>query len=252
MPRDVARSRALLFADRTVVLSKKSEARFLDAGVDASRLVRIGPAIEPLAPTSEDERARARASFGIPEGTVSVVFPGDLEFGGGAALVVEAFATLGRDDAFLVVACRDKTEAAKEARRALAERASALGIAPRVLFLGETPRIHALLDAADVVALPSGDLFAKMDHPLVLLEAMSLEKPVVVAVGSAAEELAESGGAAAVEPRVDALAAELSRLLDDAGERRRRGRLARAYVVERCDRREMARAYEALYDGLVG
>jgi glycosyltransferase involved in cell wall biosynthesis len=71
-------------------------------------------------------------------------------------------------------------------------------------------------------------------------------------VGSAAEELAESGGAAAVEPRVDALAAELSRLLDDAGERRRRGRLARAYVVERCDRREMARAYEALYDGLVG
>ena len=39
---------AVLFADRTVVLSRRTERRFLEAGVPADRLARIAPAVPPL------------------------------------------------------------------------------------------------------------------------------------------------------------------------------------------------------------
>ncbi len=116
---------------------------------------------------------------------------------------------------------------------------------------GETRAIHALLAAADVVALPSTDLYAKMDHPLVLLEAMSLARPVVVARDTPAAELADDEAAVAVDASPDALAAALDRLLDDAAQCAALGVRARAAVEARHAPAPMAAAYESLYDALL-
>ncbi len=240
----------LVFADRTVVLSEHTERRLLEAGVEASRIARVPPAIEPLAVPSDEARREARKRFDVPSSVPLVVYPGDLEIGGGAARVVDAVAVLG-GETHLVVACRPKTKAAEAAAADLRARAGRLGIGRRVRIVGETPHIHALLGAADVVALPSDDLHAKMDYPLVLLEAMSAARAVVVAAGTPAAELASDGAAIAAEADAEAVAEALRRLLDDGDARATVGDAARRAVLERFNPRLMAERYEELYDAVV-
>jgi phosphatidylinositol alpha-1,6-mannosyltransferase len=242
--------RAVLFADRVVVLSRHTERWFLDAGIPAARLRRIGPAVPELTPPTSEQMRVARSQFGLNEDACLLLYPGDLEFGSGARLMLEAHARLpvGVE---LVLACRAKTPRAIEIQRELEGRSRDLGTAARVRFLGETPRILDLLGAADVVALPSEVAYAKMDYPLVLLEAMALNKPVVVCSGTPAAELAEGGAAVEVAPELDALTRELARLARDPGERRALGARARAATDQRFGRDTMARAYESLYRELL-
>jgi glycosyltransferase involved in cell wall biosynthesis len=234
-----------------VVLSQHTERTLLDAGLARARLVRIAPAIQPLAPLDRAGRAAARARFGLAADAALVLYPGDLEFGGGAQLCVEAFRDPSLRGAELVLACRTKTAHARRVEAELRARVEALGLAQRVHFVGETAHIHALLGCVDLVALPSSDLYAKMDYPLVLLEAMSLARTVVVARDTPAAELCVDDAARAVETTPDALANTLAALLADAEERAQLGQRAVHAVQTRYTYEIMARDYEAAYDALV-
>jgi phosphatidylinositol alpha-1,6-mannosyltransferase len=251
-PRDPQGIVELLFADVNVVLSEHTEQRLADAGLAADRMVRIPPAIEPLAPVNDERKKALRKELGLPLTAPIVVYPGDLEFGEGGALMIEAERKLVKHGVVLVLACRAKTARARDAEKALRERARQYGLEQSSHWLGETPRIHDVLACADVVALPSADLYAKMDYPLVLLEAMSLGRPVIVAEGGAAEELCENHAALSVVPEGDALAHEIERLLADESARATIGEHAQRAVRERFNYRAMARAYEGVYDRLLG
>jgi len=250
VPADGADLEQVLFGERVVVLSKHTERRFLAAGIARERLVRIAPAAPPLELPTPEQRRSTRRELGLPGERPLLLYPGDLEFGRAAALVLEAHAGLGTEIE-LALACRVKTPRARGVEAELRERARALGTAERVHFLGETPRILELVAAADIVTLPSTVAYAKMDYPLVLLEAMALARPVVVATDTPAAELAEDGAALAVTPDEPTLAAHFGRLFGDAGEREALGRAARVAARERFGRERMAEAYELLYDGLL-
>ena len=252
-PREDADLSRVLFADLTVVLSRTTEQRLLNGGVDPARLRRIAPAIVPLTPRDADGRARIRAELQLPSGPL-YVFPGDLEFGAGGRLALEALADL--PEAHLVMACRAKTPAAAEAERVLRALAHARGLEERVTWVGETPRIHDYLACADVVTLVSETLYAKMDYPLVLLEAMSLERPVLVARRTPAEELGagvdlRESGCGALAPEAGALVDTLRSLFADQALLRDAGRAARRRVLEGHAPAPLAAAYEALYDELL-
>jgi glycosyltransferase involved in cell wall biosynthesis len=250
-PRDPRAIVGQLFADVNVALSRHTEQRLLDAGLNRQRLTRIAPAIEPLHAPSPERLSSLRDELGLPREARVVVYPGDLEFGEGGALTIEAVRALGRSDVRLVMACRTKTPRAREVANMLHERVAAQGLSKHVTFVGETRRIHDYLACADTVCLPSVDLYAKMDYPLVLLEAMSLGRSVVVAKGSAAEELAEGDAALAVEARPDELAALLAQLLDGGERRALVERRAAEQVRELYTYTAMAAAYERLYDRLL-
>jgi glycosyltransferase involved in cell wall biosynthesis len=244
--------KSLLFADRSVVLSRSSEARALDAGVPWGSLRRIAPAVAPLAPLSASSAAGARARLGLPADRPLVVYPGDLEFSLGAERMLRAAAVLRhKHDLVLALACRMKTRAAREHEHRLQALAANLGIGDRVVWIGETPLIHQLLGAADVVALPAENLYAKVDLPLVLIEAMLLERAIVVAHGTPAVELCDGEAGIAVAAEVDAVAESIGRLLDDSHARMLLGARARKAAIERFDPLVVASAYEALYDELL-
>lgn len=244
-PREGVVLREVLFADRTVVLSAHTERRFRLAGVPT---VRIPPCVSPLALPSDAQRIAARRALQLPIGPPLVVYPGDLEFGRGARTTLEAFARLP-EGPILAIACRAKTPAARAAEEEL--RQLALRRAPgRVHFLGETRRILELLGAADVVALPTETLYAKMDYPLVLLESMALGRPVIVAEGTAAAELGPHG-AVVVAANVEALTLALQRLLASPDHAARVGAAGRAAALDTFSPDAMARAYERVYDDLL-
>jgi phosphatidylinositol alpha-1,6-mannosyltransferase len=236
--------REVLFADRTVVLSVRTEQRLLEAGVPG--VVRVPPPVAPLAVPSEAERRAARRELALPLDAPLLVFPGDLERGEGARLAIDALEAL--PEAFLALAYRSKSSETAAAESALRARAARLGVARRIAWIGETPRIHALLGAADVVLLPSRDLGAKVDLPIVLVEAMWQARPVIVARGSAAEELGEDGAALVADPERDAVVAAVRGALGD----RELGARARVAARERHDPIRVASRHEALYDELLG
>ncbi|HMI92514.1 MAG TPA: glycosyltransferase family 4 protein, partial [Polyangiales bacterium] len=244
--------RKLLFADRTVVLSQHSEALVLGAGVPRERVRRIPPAVAELPVPDASQRAAARARLGLALDRPLIVYPGDLEYSSAAERVLRAHAARWQArGAVLVLACRAKTAAASAREAALRVLADQLGVAGDVAWLGETREIHALLGAADVVVLPAETLYAKMDLPLVVIEAMLLERCTLVAAGTPAAELAVDGAALAVSPEVDAIADAVSALLDDDARRAEIGRAARAHALACFAPKRVAAEYESLYDELL-
>ena len=120
----------------------------------------------------------------------------------------------------------------------------------RVHFLGARGDIFALMRSADAVALPS----RFEGHPLALLEAMALGRPVVAASVGGVPEIVEDEVTGLLFPSedADALAAELERLARDPGLRARLGAAARAHVREHFDIRNHVAAVEALYRRCLG
>jgi glycosyltransferase involved in cell wall biosynthesis len=90
-----------------------------------------------------------------------------------------------------------------------------------------------------------------MDLPLVLIEAMLLARPVIVATATAAAELCEGSAALAVVPEAEAIAHTLAGLLDSTSARAELGARARDAALARFDPISVASAYEALYDALL-
>lgn len=240
---------SVLFAERVVVLSEHTRQRFLAAGIAADRVILIRPAIAPLTPVSAERVRELRRELGLSVERPIVVYAGDLEFGRGADLALEAHHDLPTSlDAELVLACREKTPRAQERARQLRERAAQLGIAERVRFMGETPRIHDLLASADLVTMPTETLYAKMDLPLVLLEAMALARCVLVGAGTPAQELAAEGGAVKVETERAAVSEATRQLLEDSARRAQLGARAQEVVAREYAPEQMAAKYESLYD----
>ena len=128
---------------------------------------------------------------------------------------------------------------------ALAQR---LHVSERTRWIGETPHIHELLALSDAVVLPSRSSFAKMDYPLVALEAMIMERPVFVSAATPARELASGGAAVAVEPDAEALAHAVESNVSDREALRELGRRARELTLGPLSPRRVAAEYETIYD----
>lgn len=117
--------------------------------------------------------------------------------------------------------------------QALQQQARELGLAQRVLFLGEVEHAElvAALHACDVFALPS--IVSSEAFGIASAEAMACGKPTVVCeLGNGVNYLNRQGETSLVVPPKDvpALAAALDALALDAGLRQRMGRAASAWV----------------------
>ena len=138
----------------------------------------------------------------------------------------------------------------------IVELAAARGL-NNIQFLGQQPRerIPAYVSAADLclVMLKKTELF-KTVIPTKLLEYMSCERPVVVAVDGEARRLVEEAGAGVfVEPENSK--ALVKAILDLAGgpERRQQmGARGRQYIVSKLSREKTARDYIAVLAALGG
>lgn len=237
-PDDLEGVSPLLFADAVVALSEHTAKRLRAAGVRARV---IPPAQGPVA-VSAEASARARARYGLP--ARYALYPGDLEFSNGGQTFLEAASRAPRGLGF-VIAARPKTARAKAAAEALVQRARALGVPLQVL--GEIDDIHAVVAGAIATTLVVDTLHAKMDLPLVLLESLRLGVPILVARGTAAEEIR---GGAVVLPAGDgaAVAEAIARLDGDAGYRHALAEEGRAWVAAHCDPAAVAARHEELYD----
>ncbi len=240
----------LLFTDRVIVLSEDTRRQMAAAGVPEEKLRLIPPGIDPIDRPDDDERKAIRRANGVPETGPFILFPGDYEFSSAAETVSRAVPLIaeGSADATVVFACRIKREASRGIRDRIRADIEERGLLDRVVFLERVSDMPSLVGAADVVLMPAESLYAKMDVPLVLLEAMSQKVPLVIADAPPLDELLACGGGIGVPPGdPEALAAATMDLLRDGALRERMGEAGRAAVETVYSAAAMARAVEKVY-----
>lgn len=234
-----------LFGDIVVAQSRYTAQRLkLNPQVAGQRIEVVPPCVSSVAPVSEAACAEVRRALNIPEDNLIFVYPGDLETSTGAETVASAVAALTRaiPRSVVVFACRLKTPAAATIQAELILRLNGLP----VRFAGELPSILPLLAASRAVLFPVDDLRGKVDLPIVLLEAMQLRVPLIVAEGGPLDDL---NGVLRIPPRdSDALVRACSQLEQPGEERQALIERAAEVVRTEYSAREVARRYEQLYE----
>jgi glycosyltransferase involved in cell wall biosynthesis len=139
--------------------------------------------------------------------------------------------------------------AEEQIQQSLWEAACASGVEDRLRFAGVRNDVPRLLEAMDVVALPSVTEACSM----AIIEAMSMGKPVVATRAGGNPELLEDGQSGLLVGRnSDELAAAIASLLTDHTRRVEMGSAAQQRASTRFTAEAMARRLEALYAQVVG
>lgn len=186
-------------------------------------------------------RAAARAELGLDEAVPVVGVVGRLETQKGHVYLLEAWRTVTHafpETRLLVVG--DGT-----LRGELEARARELGIAGSVLFTGFRSDVPRVLDAIDVLVLPS--LYEGM--PLTAIEASAMARPVVASAVDGTPEVVRNGVTGLLVPPAHprALARALSALLGDPEARRRMGDAGRDHALGRFDLEAQVEATARVY-----
>jgi glycosyltransferase involved in cell wall biosynthesis len=175
---------------------------------------------------------------------VEILFVGRLLHGKGLSLLLEAIAELRRRELEVSASIVGDGPARGELQ-AVARR---LGLSEHVRFLGAVGQddLRQLYSGADIFCLPS---FAE-GIPVVAIEAMAMELPVVTTRIMGIPELVTDGTEGLLVPpgRVDPLTEALERLVRAPEERRQMGRAARRKVEREYDVARSAKRLRAVLE----
>jgi len=229
-----------------VIVNTESNRRFLVRrhGLAPEQIAVVDNGVEeaPSLPPAERERLRDAWNAG---GAVVIGIVGRLTRRKGQHFRREALAGLAREDGLppwvLVVAGEGEEGATLRAQ------GTALEAAGRVVWLGHRADAPSLMQAFDLLVLPS----TIETMPFALIEAMAAGRPVAASAIFGIPELIVPGRTGLLLPPGDvpALRDALRRLLLDPGMRRTMGEQGRRRFEERFTAARMTEATAAIYQG---
>ena len=211
-------------------------------GVDADRFV----------PLADDDRAKARAVFGLPVAARLVVSVSRLVPRKGMDVLIRAAARLAPERPDLLVAIAGDGRDRRRLERLISRTAAPVCLLGRVAD-GDLP---ALYGCGDVFAMLARRRWAGLEEEgfgIVFLEAAACGVPQVAGASGGTGDAVVDGATGLVVRRpknVDDAAAALAGLLDDAGRRGAYGAAARRRAVDEFDYAQLAATLGAsLEDG---
>jgi glycosyltransferase involved in cell wall biosynthesis len=236
----------LPYYERVICVSEDLRARCLACGVPEERCVLIENAIDTWEFSRRSSTGEAKERLGIPSDRLLIGAIGRLSAEKGFDLLIQAADALlkeGLDLELLIVGDGDQMP---HLRRQIAE----MDHGERVRLLGYRQDTIELYEAMDVFALSS----LREGLPNVVLEAMSLEVPVVATIIAGIPRLIRDGENGLLVPPGDVgeLTRALARVLRDAELRDSLGACGRQTVEDHYDFGARMRKIGSLYDHLLG
>ena len=214
-----------------------------EAGLPRRKLFPIENGLS-LPDPSGRSKAEIRREAGLPEDRFLIAVVGRFSPQKNHAGFLEALAQVVLSHPDVTVLFAGEGELEEEIRRETDRR----GLSGHVLFLGLRRDIPRILEASDLLALPS--LWEGL--PNVMLEAMAAGLPVVATrVGGVPDVLTDGTTGILCETSPEAIAQGLLRALDRPDEAARMAAAARELIRERYDIRNTARRYTGFYRTLV-
>jgi glycosyltransferase involved in cell wall biosynthesis len=159
-------------------------------GVPASIIKMVPPII--ILNQKPGKRTTQRASLGLEKKDFVALFVGNLKKNKGLDVLFDSFAEVATElsNIKIVVTTELVHENFLPRKNELQCKLAKSGLENRVIWLGVVDNIADLYKQVDVVVVPFLDLKGISDYPLVVLEAMSMNKPVIATdVGGTREVL---------------------------------------------------------------
>jgi glycosyltransferase involved in cell wall biosynthesis len=227
---------------RVLCVSEKTRHLLIEHGIAPGRVLAVHNAVEI---PGDVEPAPLRAELGIPEQAPLLVAAGRLSAEKGHRFLVEALAKLKQKPEPHVIILGEGRES-----EALNRLARVLGVDNRIHLVGFRRDVLACLKAADVVVNPS----LTEGLPNVVLEALSLEIPVVATEVGGVSEILNAGQTGWLVPaaNVDALAGAIREALGDRARAREMAANGRRRIEEQFTFALQAERLMAVYDDAVG
>jgi glycosyltransferase involved in cell wall biosynthesis len=195
--------------------------------------------VKPLAAPTSDERAEARAEFGLVDGEIAGAWIASLDTHKDPLTPIRAVQVAHDRGARIALLVAGDGPLRPDVERVAREHA--------VRVLGYRRDVQRVLSAADFFVLSS----RREGLSLSLLEAMSLALPSVVSDEAANAEAVGDTGIVVGYGDVDAFAAAFVRLAADQSERASLGSRARERVERRFSADEMVAATRNVYDDVL-
>ena len=198
------------YAAQIVATSELEQRELLNHGVPCERIALRYNGIDPEAYISLPPRGTFRGKWGIPPEDTLILFLSRLIPRKGADVLIEAFAEVWTQSAWLVVA---GPEGERGYRSYLEKRATERGLGTRILFTGPlyNEQKWAAMADTDLFVLPSRyENFANAPA-----EAIACGIPVIITDACGIASLVEGRAGLVIPPQREALTEALRKLMDD-------------------------------------
>jgi PEP-CTERM/exosortase A-associated glycosyltransferase len=239
-------------ADHVVAICEQLRKALEPRAASSDRLTVVGNGVEAsnFLPQAADEELKA--SLGL-QGKRIIGYLGTFQPYEGIANLIKAMPAISArvPDAHLLITGEDPN------LPPLRELATSMGLDSTISFAGRVPheRVRSMLALAEVMVYPRIlTRVTALTTPLKPLEAMAMERAVVVSDVPAMQELVEDGKTGLVFRSAEPadLAAKCVRLLEDDYLRGELGVNGRKYVTEERSWSELVLGYQTIYNRLVG
>lgn len=197
-------------ADKIIAVAEAAKQNICDIGVSEKKIDVILNGVEPLRKYSDEEIAKVKAEYGVPEGYKCAAIVARLNEVKGHKYFVEAakhLKDMGVKAKLLIAGTGDM-------ENAIRQQIADLGLEEDVIMLGFLTNVEPLMNIIDVQANCS---FGTEATSLSLLEGMSLGKPAVVSDFGGNPGVIKNGKNGYLVPTHDsmALAGRLKELFED-------------------------------------
>jgi len=176
MPKTLENPEILFFGDLIITKSRSSQKILENVGVSNVKTIYPGIEIKDL---NKDEINTAKNYFKLDIEKGAVLYAGD--YNEDVLKLLDVAKYIYNQYRFIFVfAIRLKDEASKEFDKKFRETVKKLNLpSDYIRIYNEVENFDKLLQASDIVIFSQKDLYAKMDIPLVLLEAMAYKKLII-------------------------------------------------------------------------
>jgi len=236
------------FVSYFLVVSSVLEQTMIQAhGIPREKVVRIynGIEIDHYEPhDQEDGRRKVRREHSINDSEILIGSLGRLVWQKGFEFFIQSIPLLIQD----IRGTRFMLVGEGPLRQELESQARSLGILDRIFFTGHRNDIKDMMAAMDIIVIPS----LLEGFPMITLEAMAMEKPIVTtAIDGITEQIRDGREGLLTPPKSPpALAQAVKRLVDDPDYARSLGKNARVKVVQDFSIRKMITETIKVYETL--
>ena len=244
----------ILFADELITYSDYAKNKLISYGFQNVTRIYPGIDLEKYQFQIKDDETLKR--FNLNSNDFVVMFNGEYVRLGATDDIVSALPDLFKKipNAKFVFANRIKDPKDVIKRDDVKKTLQELGIIDKVVFTDSYPDIQdmsKIYNMADVVVFPVRNMFGKFDVPLVVIESMACEKPVVISDLTILKEFANNENTAIIEAgNMQQFVSKIVELSKNAYLRDQLGMAGRKYVEENFDIKNVAMQYEQVYTKL--
>jgi glycosyltransferase involved in cell wall biosynthesis len=178
LPRNFKKHDIMFFGDEIVTMSDTAKLKLNRLGYENVTTIYPGVDIEEI---NKDEVLYQKNKFGIENDKLVILYAGDYNDSLYSYLEFIKEQEINNKNYKFIFAIREKSTEDKNRLYNLKRKIKQLGISRSFLKLyGEIEDFKSLLLASDVLIMTQTDLYAKMDIPLVVLEAMVYKKNIIL------------------------------------------------------------------------